>query len=281
MLRPTKWYPKPHNMIHRWKHSLNETTANKDTVIYPISIYDEGMGAPGSYNAHPEHASFAESNSPNCYPDSEIHNIFTQMTISGQTLLFGEGVSGNQIQAINYAYMPIYMTHEDGLAIDELTSLEVQDILETERDATDRQTTPLWNGVKVDEIVANDSLLATDVFGLTTNQKLEHVTFSEQNYYDCLQYMTNSGKLKVCNGGLKWMTLKKGNPVHKINFHIRPKTKRMVPYSFFGVMIHIPEADSLRQLVSKNDASADVEHLQIKFTTRFQEWNQGYNFDRV
>ncbi len=111
-------------------------------------------------------------------------------------------------------------------------------------------------------------------------QNLEAVAFLPQNYYDAVHYFTNGKKLLKCQGGLKWMTLTKRRPVARVRIRMRPKTKRMVPFSFFGILVYVPKGGNQHQLVSVADTS-NVTHVYAKLSTRYNEWHQDFNFRRV
>ncbi len=111
-------------------------------------------------------------------------------------------------------------------------------------------------------------------------QNLEAVAFIDGDYYDALHYETTGAKLLKCQGGLTWRTLTADKPVHHINIRMRPKTKRMVPYSFFGVMLYVPKAGNAMQYFSVADTT-NVTHVYARMQTRFNEWHQDYNFKHV
>ncbi len=110
-------------------------------------------------------------------------------------------------------------------------------------------------------------------------QNLEGHAFLVAQYYDGLQYLSNGPKLLKCQGGLKWMTLTKNRPVANIKIRLRPKTKRMVPYSFFGLLVHVPRGGQQHQLVSAADTT-NITHVYAKLTCRYNEWNQNFDFAR-
>ncbi len=275
MLMRTRWYPRPHDMRHSWFMSME--VANQDATNYPIAMYDEGLGNPGSYNANPEHASFAETGGPNVYPESRINLMVSQFDVS---LTKGTLVTDN-IDTVRFGYMPIFMAFkEDYIAIDELSSTETQDVLDMQTESTDRQGYPGWNNTKMTEKYSNSSLLDAAVPGLTTTQKLEGVTFSAANYYDALHYMTIQGKLKMIQGGLKWIVLTRDRPHVKIKMRLRGKTKRANPYMYFGCLFNLPQVDTAQQFAVSGDTTA-ISHLSINAHTRYNEWQQGFDFDRV
>jgi len=161
-LMKSKWYPRPHSMKHRWGHSL-DTAAVNDFTIYPIAMYDEGLGAPSTYEANPEHASFVEAAEPNCFPESRIDNIFCQLTLN-----MGKPCITDSIRAVKVCYMPIFTAFPtDYTAIDNLSTLEIQDILELQMETTDRQGFPLYNAVDMIAPFTGSTTLATNVPGLT------------------------------------------------------------------------------------------------------------------
>ncbi len=275
-LMKTKWYPRPHNFDHSWYHGL-ETAVSNVTTIYPLVMQDEGLGAPSSYAAHPENAAFVEAAETNCYTDSKIDNILARIEFS----LAKGAVATDKLNAIKIAYMPIFMSFlEDYTAIDDLSSSEIQDILELTTESTDKQGYPLYNDVKMVEKYANSALMPTKSPGLTTTQVLEGVAFSHGSYYDMLHYMTNSGKLKVTQGGMKWLTLTPNRPIANINIHLRPKVKSMNKYTFFGVMITVPAAGGKFQIPVSGDTT-NINHVGVITHVRYNEWNENFNMARV
>lgn len=270
-----KFFPRPHNTTNSWSYELDDSTIR--ATIYPIVMYDEGKGAPDTYNANPEHASFSDTQAPNCFVGSRINNINTTLEMSVTTAFFDDNLT-----AVKYAYMPIYTSFKEDLtAINEKTSEEVQDILELQSESTDRQAYPLWNGSKMAERFTNSGQLHTDVPGLTTNQKIEAVTFSIDAFYDNLQYYTTAGKLKKCIGGLKWGTLSRtsNHKTHKIRFPT--KIKALNEYTFFGILVIVPQVDTEYQIPHTADITASTKYVNASIKTRFNEWNQGFDMEKV
>ncbi len=107
-------------------------------------------------------------------------------------------------------------------------------------------------------------------------QNLEGVAFIDGNYYDNLNYFTTSKKLMKCQGGLKWGTLSRNKPSVKIKIRMRPKTKRMVPYSFFGVLVYVPIAGNAKQNMAIGDTT-DITHVYARMHIRYNEWNQDFD----
>ncbi len=163
MLMKTKWYARPHNESIAWGHGCETAVANQATII-PITMYDEGLGAPSSYAANPEHASFAEAGMPNCYPNSRINVIRAKLTVQ----LSKAAIQTDKVVALRYAYMPIFTTFDDIAVNDEVSGLDIGELLELQRETTDRQTYPLFN--TVDMLAGTGAavgLLDANVPGLT------------------------------------------------------------------------------------------------------------------
>ncbi len=275
MLMKTKWYPNVHEIKHSWLYRLD--TATKDTTIYPLCMYDEGLGSPSTISTNPENSAFAETNNPNVHVDSRINVMFATLRLSLTKLFMTDNLT-----AIRFAIMPIHMAFiDDYTAIDELSSLETQDVVEMQTESTDRQGYPLYANVKMDEKYANSALLSAVVPGLTTTQVLESVAFSEDDYYDMLHYQTNAGKLKSIQGGLKWFTLTRRFPTMRFPIRLHSATKRANAYMFNGVLIHVPTVDTINQIPITADVTAAGKYLECAVSTRFNEWNQDFNFKKV
>ncbi len=158
----TKWYPRPHDMRHSWYHGLESAVVNQFT-IYPLVMYDEGLGAPSAYEAHPENSAFVQSNAANCFPESTIDFVVSEVRFAMAKGLYGT----DNVNAVRGCFMPIMCSFEDYEAVDELSSKTVKDVLELQTEATDNQGFPLYNTVKMIEKFANSALMATEQPGLT------------------------------------------------------------------------------------------------------------------
>ncbi len=270
----TKWYPRPHHFRNDWNNGI-ETAVGNEATIYPILMHDEGLGAPVSYNANPEHASFVVAAEPNCYPESRVNLVIADMTFN----MTKSALVTDNIDAVNIAFMPVFFSFKESYtAIDELTSAEVQDVLEMQTESTDRQGFPLYNNVNMKTSKA--SVLAAKVPGLTTDQTIEGVAFNPTEYYNMKHYYTNAGALKSVEGGLKWVTLTRDRPVRKFKIRMRSRTKRMNPYTFFGVLVYCPKNNTDYQFTEAGDTT-DLNHVRTHFIVRYNEWNQSFDFDKV
>ncbi len=275
MMMKTKWYPQPHDARLSFFFKISNTS--KLSTIIPLAMYDEGLGTPSANETHPENANFAEDNGPNCFVESRVNNILTRIDFQ----LTKETIETDKLPAVKIGYMPIFLSFkEDYIAIDELSSKEVQDVYGMQTESTDRQGYPLWNATKLVAKFTNSANLGTNVPGLTTTQVLEAVVFDENAYFDAIHYMTISGKVKATSGGIRFVTLSRFRNHASIDIKMRSKVKRMNPYTFFGVIIFVPHGDSFRQLFEAGDALT-TDGVQVNVHCRFNEWNQDFNFKKV
>ncbi len=269
-------YPRPHLQNVIWGHGLETGVVNQFT-IFPIIMHDEGLGDPTAYEANPENAAFAVSEEPNCYPDSKIDSVFMQLEFN----LTKAALETDKISALKICYMPIFMNFKDDyIAIDELSTLEIQDVLELQTESADRQGYPLFNGVDMPVPVVGSNLLAANVPGLTATQAIEGVAFSTGQYYKMLQYMTNAGKLRSVQGGLKWISLSKRFPTARIRIKQRKSTKAMNEFAMLAVLVGMPSVDDVHQFPTAGETT-NVTHVKVRGVYTYNEWGEFFNMRKV
>ncbi len=275
-LMKNTWRPQIHRANHSWMHGLETGVENQYTSVI-IAHYDEGLGTPTDQETHPENANFIVKGEPNCFVNSRIDTIFTRITFS----LTKGALETDGLHVINCMFMPVYMAFiDDYTAIDELSALEIQDVLEMTTESTDNQGYPLYNDIKMTEKFTNSALMGTPYPGLTTNQKLEGIAFNEINYYDMLHYMTNKGKLKATSGGIKNFTLTRHKPKRSFKIALRSKVKRMNKFTSFCIIVGVPSSGTQNQEHIETDTT-NVPHVSVRFGSRFNEWNEHFNHRKV
>ena len=126
-------YPRPHANNHQFKLSLVDS--GQQATIYPLVMNDDALGAPSGYNAHPEHSSFAQTSEAHCYNESKVNKINADFLLS----LTKHCWNTDKIEELRILVIPIMMSYDDGTVIDEKTSVEIQDVLETQEEDTDLQ----------------------------------------------------------------------------------------------------------------------------------------------
>ncbi len=270
-------YGQPHVLRYGAAFELDDATL--DSTICPIAFYDEGLGAPTSLETHPENAAFAINlNQANCFINSRINVIIAQLRVH----LTSKALDDN-LTSVRMAFMPIHMAFiDDYTAIDELSTLEVQDVLEMQTESTDNQGGPLYvAGTDLPELGSNDALMHVTQPFLDTDAGLEAVAFLQNDYYDMLHFMTNAGKLKVAASGLHWFTLDQNRPARTFDFRISPKVKRMNKFTYFGILLHCPTNTDKDQNTKAQDITAATKYVQWNMHARYTEWNQDFNSRKV
>lgn len=253
-----------------------ESTAD-DTTVIPVIKYDEGMAGPSSYKANPRNPSFAESNSPSCYPDSLISNFECKIRVQ----LTKKAMETDKIQSLNYAHQVIHPAFlEDLTPKDEKTGLSIENILHLTHETTDRQTSPIYDGLKLSQLASGTADLHADVLGLTTDQQIENSIMNLEQYYDALQYSPLAPKLRKVQSGVKWETLSKNKLFKTHKFFLKSNIKRMNEYAALMIRLIIPDVDNIYQPIDVADTTA-IDHLIISFYARYLEWNENFNFERA
>jgi len=153
------------HMAHtQWGVSLRRNLVTGGTII-PLIMNDDALGDPMSFNAHPEHASWAEVDEPNCYPDSEIRNFQVSLEIQALHNLWDSVTLGARWQSPKISIALIACAFPEDLdAIDERSGLSLKAMLELQKESTDRQCYPLYNAV---DLLGIPTIMPTNVPGLT------------------------------------------------------------------------------------------------------------------
>lgn len=267
------WYPQPHDMRGGCSFEIDNTTL--DQTIVPFCFYDEGLGAPTARETNPRNASFAVVNDEaNCFVNSRVNTIFAEFRFS----LTAQALDDN-LPSIRFATMPIWMAFKENYtAIDELSTFEIQDILELQTEATDRQGFPLFvAAADLPEISTSRANLGANQPGLDTDVGIEAVAFDVNAYYDMLHYMTNGSMLANSTGGLSWDVLTQQRPFIMKRFQINPKVKRMNEYTFGGLLINFPAAGQSEQTMALAELTGSVNLVHMDWTIRYNEWNEDFN----
>ncbi len=276
----SKWYPQPHSIKGGCSFECDDGTL--DTTIVPICFYDEGLGAPSVFETHPENAQFAViADQANCFVGSRINIINAEIRLSLTSKFFDDNLTG-----IRIGTMPIFMAFKaDYEAIDELSSLEVQDVLEMQTESTTNQGGPLYVAAKdmAEKFAGHGNLGAATPF-LDTDVGIESVAFNAETFYNSLHFLTIAPKMKVCQGGLKWDILSANRPHIKKQFFIRPKVKAMNKFTYFGILVHCEVQGTVEghQIgVITRDFTAATQYVDLEWNIRYNEWNPEFNMSAV
>ncbi len=272
-LMKSTWYPQPHVIIGGTGFELDDETIN--STIIPWCFYDEGLGNPTTKETNPRNAAFAVlADEANCFVDSRINNVVAEFRFQLSTFAVDDN-----IPSIRFAYMPIYMAFKENYTgIDELSQVEVQDILELQTESTDRQGGPLYvAATDMLEKSTDLALMGLNTPFLDTDTGLEAVAFTPGLYYNMLHYKTNGALLAASTGGLKWDVISPQRPFIRKRFNLAPKVKRMNEYTYCGMLLHFPLAGTSDQTMSVAENTVAKVKAWVDWNIRYNEWNEFFN----
>ncbi len=291
-------YPLRHRLIHSFGLNMNADTAN--TALLPLVMSSNDMAAgPSTIIVNPHHASYVTDTGPLVRQMSIIDRMRISIKFSmthecGDAHLaagtagpnFDDGVyEGESIPVLNFLWRPIFNVYPEKLdAADDFSGTTVAAILGLTKDATKEDIVPLTTNKLVTggpselvlpNSVINDVQVITD-YNMTTNFGMEDHVFDEDLLQTALRHYTNKGALRSCLGRTRHVTLTKARPFK--NFYIDKfvpnAIRRVQPYGFFAIQIHMPlKTDVAQQFQSSDSITTTVTHLGVKMITNFHEWN--------
>ncbi len=272
-------HPLPHNFNNTFQLHLEDET--KNSAYIPIFRTSELAINPETIEVNPSNAAFGEDPGPTIHNGSIVPRVNFRMSAT----LTKAAIETDKVRALLFNWMPVYTAFLSSLeAEDPRTAVQVEDILELQHDVTNKDTYPLNSSVNLS--AASDWPISTkpytEVFGdwgLSVDLQYEGVAFDKELFFDAMQYYGNAGMLKKSVGPMKTIMVTRDRPYryHSSNF-TNPTVKRGNPYTFCGVLVHLPQANAADQLMLASDTT-NITHLDISFHVRFDEWNP--NFDQA
>ncbi len=277
-------YDARHEWVTSWSFYVRDSLSTRKTTLIPIIMNDDAQGDPDARKVHPEHASWTELAYPNCFPDSEVRNMKVVVDIiitKGVAILTG-------LIRCRYALISCAFP-EDLDALDEKSGLTFKEIFELQKEATDRQTYPLWNGVKL----VNGSTMHVSMPGLTTNQNVEAIAWSYETVTDQLRYGRLKGLMKKCMPiGYRTTNIRPktiGGAVKRLTFNFVPSNSKFInPYTFLGLLIDFPQAvtpstiDVTKdQPVNEVNFTEDSHIINVGMHVQYSERNPDFDMSKV
>lgn len=289
MYKKVAHYPRPHDFSYSFQ--LSTFDANKNSTHVPILYNDDDMSPASGYYANPRHGTFSETDSSACYPESRVNSVSVSLSFD----LTKHGWSTDKIRNLTVNVIPVAMAFEDDYtAKDDYSDTEVEDLLYMSHSTDFHEAYPTYNGT---DLSGDDTTLHSTQRGLTTDTKLEGLiptgTITVENWlnniYDAMKYSTNGGKLKSCIGQIITRTVNAGmapttgglstqTNVVKLRFNLPKKCKAINPYTYFGIIIAVPELGTAGQFgIGSDDSTGDQLHCGIR--VRYNEWSDFYNME--
>jgi len=296
----TEKFPLRHRVIYSCALSLGTGLGN--TVLMPIVMASKDTDVlPSTIQVNPHNSAFEEDGGPLCAQMSIIdrmrisikftmtHNCGPAHHSSGAST-GSELFTGDDIPAFKFLWRPFFNSFpEKLLAKDDDTTTTVEAILGLTSDTTNEDVVPITTNNLPAEGSSElpfpvSTVNAVQVFGdynMTTDLIMEDHVFDESLLQTALRRYTNKGALRSCIGRTRHVTLHRGRPTQ--NFYIDKflpsQVRRIVPYSFFGIQVHLPIDTDIDQLYQSADPSAKS-HLGITMIANYHEWNIEHDQDR-
>ncbi len=276
-LRPPRGYrntefPLPHN--YGLTFSLQAEDETKNSTYITLFRATESAVDVENIEVNPAHASFALDAGTAIHMGSIVPKV--NMTIRASMTKLA--IETDKMRAIRFTWMPVYIAFLDSLeAEDQKTGVQVEDILELTHDTTNKDVTPTFTTVNLGlGLQPMSTVPYAEVFGdygLSVDTNLESVAFDEELLMDALQFNTNKGMLRKVIGPRHTVTLTRDRPYiyHSSNFTY-PTVKRGNPYTYCGILFHVPQAGSAGQVFEAADTTA-IDHIRFGMHVQFNEWN--------
>jgi hypothetical protein len=263
-------YGRPHDIYYSW---LANIYSSKNTTIIPITHSDEGLGAASSYNAHPEHASFAEVGHSNTFVGSRVPklNSVLKLKLTGQARVAGKN---QNIRMLLIKIVNPFMEQLD--AEDEHSGLKLKELLELQYESTDKQTYPVYNATNLSS--RTSGLVTTDAAepGIGGTE-LEQVDADFDALFDQLHYGTLAPLIRsMCK--FRWVELSGEHPVKYIPIHQPKSAIAQGKYAAHHLAVWIPATTSKHQHGYTADMSS-TNHVEVDFKARYIERNHYFDME--
>ena len=105
---------------------------------------------------------------------------------------------------------------------------------------------------------------------------MEGVPHNQKLFTDAIKYYTNRGALKACIGRQRHFTLTEKQPFKNffIDKFVPRAVRRIVPYSYFGILVHVPFAGNTDQYYYDTTPTATtVANVGVQAAVSYDEWN--------
>jgi len=266
-----------------------ENAALDSTIVSLARSRDDVSINADAVEVNPKHNLFAEETGSTCQAESIVPRMSFGFNARIPTSArLNQWVGGGGVEALEeliFNWMPIYTAFKEPLeAVNEEDALAVEAVLELNV-ANGNSVRPLYTGTDLIGATTGDIPVSTindvEVFGdlgLSVDFKQEAVDFDPDIFFDAMKYGSTGSIIKKITG--KWNTVRlRGG--HAYHFHSEnymfPSVKRMNPFTFCGILFHLPQAADPRQLFDTGDTTATIAQLRIDYVCNYDEWNPNYD----
>ncbi len=272
----------------RFSFGLSAGVANANTALIPLIKNYKSVTDVASTKVNPHNSAVDLETGAICAPMSIIQNLTLSMSFNALG-----AVPTDDLKGIQFWWMPIFGSFaEKWDADDDGGGGKVAAILQLTVDATEQDITPITTN-KLKVLGTSDTLHPVSTVNLpeaithlnmTTDLVMEDCPFDATAFFNLLQYGTNKGALKACIGKIRHghVTWSGGKRDTKQSYFIRKfvpsPVRRIVPYSFFGILIHVPLVTEHGQnYTEETSLQTTLNHVGIKIHVNYDEWNEEHS----
>ncbi len=279
----TEEYPLKHRFTYSFGLSAATATMNSAwvTLVRNDKLCTSANAKTILVNQH--NSSVDMETGPVCTPMSIIQNLKVISSASKSS-------ANDTNDAIKASWTPFFCSFPEKYdAADDHTGTSVAAIMQLTKDATNEDIVPLTtNKLPVDGLGERDQPLSTvnlaeafdTHYNMTTDDSMEDTPFDSDAFYNLLQHGTNKGALKACLGRTRRFSLVHGGgprgqrvKTWYIKKFVPRAIRRIVPFTFFGLLFHMPLESDRESYYNDTNFTASKSHIGFKVHVTYDEWN--------
>lgn len=293
MIPPSGFKAEMYPLRHRFQYSagLSAVTGSMNSTMFSLVRNYKGSNPTNAIEVNPHNSAFLVETGSICGKMSIIDKLkltlmfnLTNNSTTDRSETSSGTFTGDGIQSLKLQWFPIFFSFKEKLlATDEVTTTSVGSILELTNDATQEDITPAY-GNKLPVLGASDktcpvstvNLTETkEILNITTDLTMEAVPFNMTTLFSALKYYTNKGALKASMGQIRTVVLTKSNPHRTVHIEkfVPRSIRRIMPYTFMGIMVHVPIVTDPEQHYMSQTLTASIAHVGVKCFVNYDEWN--------
>ncbi len=278
-------YPLEHKFSYMFGLSAVTETSNSTMCVLLRNVKNVASQSSIEVNRHNTNLNI-ETGSV-CAPMSIIDKLQLELKFS-----FTNDADINNIKALQFYWMPIFFSFKEKLdAKDDATTTTVEAILSLIQDTTEEDITPLYGNTKLDVGGPASTSVPLSTVHLTesalthlnmdTSDTQEHVAWDDVLFSKAIQRYTNRGALKACVGKRRYITLTSDRPNRRIfiNKFVPKSIRRIMPYSNFIILVHLPINSTNQQFFTPKAGAGSLSELGVVINCQYHEWNSDHYQD--
>ncbi len=287
MIPPGGFEAEKYPLRHRFNYSvgLNMLAAyiGHSTYFTLVRNY-KSIITPTTIDVNPHHATYEMETGAVCSPMSIIDKLRLTLKFN-----LTEDALADGVESASVWWQPVFTAFKDKLdAVDVSSTIAVKDLLELVVDETEEDVTPLFNNVKstatgesdLNHPLSTENLAETvAILNMDTDARMEFVSFDNNAFHLGMTMHTTKGAMKSLLGRRRFMTLTKNRPNQSffINKFVPRAIRRIVPYTYFGILIHVPTSADAEQHFYSGAITTGKGHIGVKALIQYNEWNPAHN----